>query len=200
VAEKKKRPFLRGCLVGLVLGVVSGPVVFVAGLLLAYVAFPQPFTRLMSGQLKPPAITAGLLADYDWTVQTLDGEAFDLADTRGKAVFLHFWGPDCPQCLAELASLSALHDAVKDDDRIAFVAVARSDFEKLPDYAARGVATFPIYTYEGALPEPYAQRGVPISYLINPAGEVVFQQRGGAKWDDEAALNYLKLLAAEVEE
>ncbi len=200
MSESKKRPFLRGCLVGLVLGVLGGPVLFVAALLAAYQLFPEPFTRLMGGQLRPPAITRDLRAAYDWSVKTLDGETFDLAETRGKAVFLHFWSPDCPQCRAELDSLNGLHDAVKDDERIAFVAVARSDFDKLPDYVARGVTRFPVYTFEGALPEPYAQKGVPVSFLISPEGEVVFKQEGGAKWDDEGPVNYLKSLAAQVGE
>jgi len=197
LSERKKRPFLEGCCLGVVLGVVGGPVLLAGLLVLAYTAFPDPFTNLMAGQLKPPAITAGLQADYDWAVTAPDGSAFPLSETRGKAVFLHFWSPSCPQCVAELDALSGLYDAVKDDERVAFVAVTRGDAGEAARYVERGLLRFPAYTFEGPLPEPYAQKGVPVSYLISPEGEVVFKHQGSAKWDDPGPVNYLKSLAAQ---
>lgn len=42
----------------------------------------------------------------DFTVQTLDGATFSLADRRGQVVVVEFLAPGCPSCTVDVAGLS----------------------------------------------------------------------------------------------
>jgi len=44
----------------------------------------------------------------DFTTPTFDGREFHLADTRGKIVFINFWGTYCTPCVQELPDFEAL--------------------------------------------------------------------------------------------
>ena len=44
----------------------------------------------------------------DFTTPTFDGGEFHLADTRGKIVFINFWGTYCTPCVQELPDFEAL--------------------------------------------------------------------------------------------
>ncbi len=50
-------------------------------------------------EVPPKTLKAGDAAP-DFSVQTLDGKTFRLADQRGKTVFLHFWAMWCAPCVA----------------------------------------------------------------------------------------------------
>jgi len=60
---------------------------------------PPPIPGIMNG----PAI--------DFSVQTLDGQTVNLADYRGRVVFLNFWATWCPPCVEELPALERFAQA-----------------------------------------------------------------------------------------
>lgn len=192
---KRRRPFLMGCLLGFISGFLSFlPLLYVGGLL-----FRDTIANMAASHLKPPSITHGLTAPYDWAITAPDGSEFPMESTRGKAVFLHFWGPDCPGCQAETASLNTFYEQVRDDERIAFICVALDEFDKVTAMVDAGKVLFPAYTFDGARPAPYAQKSIPVTYLIQPDGQIAFKHEGGAKWDDEGPVNFLRSLAAQAE-
>lgn len=57
----------------------------------------------------------------DFMLQCYNGEAFHLADTRGKIVFINLWATYCTPCIQELPYFSELYEAHGDD--IAMIAV-----------------------------------------------------------------------------
>lgn len=106
-------------------------------------------------------------------VQTLDGSRFDLAAKRGKWVVINYWATWCSPCLKEMPDLDAF--ALKRDD-VALVGLAYEDIaiEDMRAFLAERPVSYPIaivdvYNPPAAFPAP---RGLPMTWLINPDGQV----------------------------
>jgi len=190
--RKPKKPFVLGCLLGCVLGAVGIAVVAVASLY----ALKGLWLRLIEDRLRVPPIALGLEADYAWTVVSLDGEILEMDQTKGKALFLNFWHPDCMNCLAQLPAVNRLYEQIAGGD-IAFVSVAagEEDEEELRIAVEEYGLQFPVYRIEGERPEVYKAWSTPATFIVAPNGEVVFKHVGAAKWDDPQSVRYLEELA-----
>lgn len=105
-------------------------------------------------------------------VDTLDHGRFDLADQRGRWVVVNYWATWCAPCIKEIPELSALADR-------ADVEVIGLDFEEIERadllaFLERHPARYPIapvdvYDPPTAFPVP---RGLPMTYVLDPAGVV----------------------------
>ena len=76
--------------------------------------------------LKPKEVPASLVSERRFVAPSImfegtDGKSINLADLRGKVVFLNFWATWCPPCLAEMPSVNALYSKVKDNENIVFI-------------------------------------------------------------------------------
>ncbi len=186
----RRKPFLVGCLTGM----VAGPVLIVALAVAGSFLFSDYIIAQKRARLKSPSITTGTAADYSLTVKTPDGKSLNLGELRGQTVFLHFWSPNCVECLSELSGLRGLHQSVKDDN-VAFLAVAVGGFDELDEAVTREGVDFPVYTCADPLPEMY-QGGVPMTFILSPSGQVAMRHPGAANWDTPAVAALLGTLAA----
>ena len=112
-------------------------------------------------------------------VNTLDGQAFDLAAQRGKWAIVNFWATWCGPCLKEMPELSAL-DAMR--EHIVVVGLA---YEDTTEDALRAFLVKHPVVYPMALVDVYnppadfdTPRGLPFTYLIGPDGAVVKKYTG----------------------
>lgn len=112
-------------------------------------------------------------------VNTLDGQAFDLAAQRGKWAIVNFWATWCGPCLKEMPELSAL-DAMR--EHIVVVGLA---YEDTTEDALRAFLVKHPVVYPMALIDVYnppadfdTPRGLPFTYLIGPDGAVVKKYTG----------------------
>ncbi len=128
-------------------------------------------------------------ADYGWAIQTLDGEAVSFADFQGKTVFLNIWATWCSPCMMEMPSIEKLHQSI-DPSKVAFVILSREDEDVVRAFVEREPLDLPLYIAE-ELPSVFESTTVPATFIVDPAGKVVFKHTGAAKWDGTASEAFL---------
>ena len=121
----------------------------------------------------------------DFLLRDASGNELRLTALRGRPVILHFWATWCEPCREELPALEAIARHMADSGVI-LVAVAideEADTARIRRYAQDLGVTFPVYlAREGTISERYWSWGVPVTYLIDPAGRLVARSLGPRDW------------------
>jgi peroxiredoxin len=122
-------------------------------------------------------------------VRLLDGRALKPADLRGRTVVVQYWASWCPFCGAQNPHVQKLHDAGR--DRGLFVLAFSID---RTEEAARSYIAKHGYTFNVAMQTPEMERwfgrrrSLPETYVVDPAGRIVFAHSGEMFAEDIAAL------------
>lgn len=120
------------------------------------------------------------------------GEIVDLAQFRGKKVFVNLWATWCPPCRAEIPSIESL-GAKTDRDKVEFVMLSLDDnFDKAKTYAANNNMKLPVYYPAADLPQLFVTEGIPMTIIFNEKGEIVFNEVGSANYDTPKFQDLLK--------
>jgi len=153
---------------------------------------------LATGLLRPDthaAATAPVPADYDLTLQTLDGKQTSLRDLKGKVIFLNLWAAWCPPCIAEMPGIQKLYRET-DTSRVAFVMLSLDENrDKARRLMKRKGFTFPAYFPASTMPAVYATRSIPTTFVISKRGEIVARHEGMADYGSAEFKAYLSKLA-----
>lgn len=127
---------------------------------------------------------SAILATYVWNgldagqpapafrANELNGEPITLADYRGKPVMLTFWSPDCGACREELPALQTI--AADPNAEVTLVTVvSKMPATAVQQFVTEAGLTFPVIVDEaGQIAQDYEITGVPVSYFINPDGQI----------------------------
>ena len=147
----------------------------------------------------PPAdqsLTAYGEADWDWTLQTLDGESVTFGDFQGQVVVLNFWATWCGPCKKEMPTLQVLYDSLKTEG-VAFLMVSKEDAETVRVFLEKEEYDMPFYIRTGIAPADVQSRSIPATFIIDSEGTVVFKETGSRAWDDESTIAFLRRLLRE---
>ncbi len=126
--------------------------------------------------------------------------AFELVDSRGKHhklsqykgkwVLVNYWATWCPPCLEEIPDLQALHNNARNNLVVLGVAMEYQNPNQVLDFAKRLRITYPVILGEGQSTEQIGPvRGLPTTYLFDPAGKQVAYNVG--LLTREAVENYI---------
>lgn len=117
-------------------------------------------------------------------LQDLNGQSFDLEDSRGEVILVNFWASWCRPCVKEIPSLSRLVDKMADqpfrvvtvnigeseEDIREFLKTMQINFDILLDKDGNALRDWKVYAY-------------PSNYLINQQGQITHSYRGALQWD-----------------
>ncbi len=124
----------------------------------------------------PSAPTAPQAPDF--TVPTLEGGTFSLAEHRGRPVLLYFMADGCVSCLPEAEALARLHEEV--GDRVTIVALdldpgaTPSALARFRALAGNGAYVW-AFDREARVAQAYAVRTLDTTILIDPEGRIVYR-------------------------
>lgn len=111
------------------------------------------------------------------------GQPIQLSSFKGKKVFVNLWATWCPPCRAEMPSIQKLAAAV-DSSKVAFVMLSLDeDFETARQYAEKTGLNLPIYGPAANLPPLFTTPGIPVTYIFNENGELVFRRDRAENYD-----------------
>jgi len=136
----------------------------------------------------PPPHQASFPAP-DFTLPTLSGAPIRLAELRGNVVLLNFWATWCVPCRLEMPALETLYQRHKD----AGLAVLTINLDTLSTAGVEAFVqevrvTFPVALDPSwSIARAYRVLGLPTTYLIDRAGNVVVREVGERDWLDEVS-------------
>jgi cytochrome c biogenesis protein CcmG/thiol:disulfide interchange protein DsbE len=144
-----------------------GSIVLLVGIVLVAVVFG--IALLQRNQTQP---TAGPAPDF--TLTTLDGDTYRLADLKGQVVVINFWASWCGPCRVEAPALQKVWERYQNQG-VTFLGVAYTDTERgAREFIAQYSQTYPNGLDLGTkISDLYNIQGVPETFIINQRGEVV---------------------------
>jgi thiol-disulfide isomerase/thioredoxin len=177
------------------LGLIGGPLLATQHAV-ALEFDPPPFGsarhqfRLLRPQRTLPA--AGVLR--------LDGTSLDLATLRDRAALVNFWATWCAACRRELPLLDQLQARMAGAVRVVAISTDRGGRAAVAPFVrelrlrhlAIGLDPDGRVAHPDADTAPFGLYGMPITYVIAPAGRIIGYVPGEADWTSDAAHAFLE--------
>lgn len=118
----------------------------------------------------------------------VNGKPFNLADFKGKKIFVNLWASWCPPCKAEIPSIESLYNKV-DKSKAAFVMLSLdNNFETAVKFAAKNKMATPVYYPAENLPSLFNVQGIPTTFIFDEKGNLINRIEGGDDYDTEKYL------------
>ena len=127
-----------------------------------------------------------------FNMQTTSGGTVQLADLKGKKVFVNLWASWCPPCRREMPSIEKLAQSV-DTSKVAFVLLSLDDeFGKAKDFVTAQNLNLPIYYPAENLPELFNVQAIPSTFIFDEKGGLLKRIDGGEDYDTDAYRHLLQ--------
>ena len=116
-----------------------------------------------------------------WTLTDLSGKTIRFSDQLDKPVFVNIWATWCPPCRAELPGIQKLYEQYK--GKVRFLLLSDEPPEKVRAFAhEHQYNDLPFYRYR-YMPQDFATKSIPATFIISKKGKVVLTKKGAARWD-----------------
>jgi thiol-disulfide isomerase/thioredoxin len=159
-------------------------------LLLFYTALCTAAEQLPQGVMRVDGIAAP-----DLKLDNIDGAAYDLTTTGGHWRFVQFWASWCGPCRREMPSIQRMIPMLEDSG-LEFVIVNTAETEDAV-FTFLGIVApeiVPLMDSDGLVTQVWEPRGLPSTFLVDPAGRIQYQALGGRDWDQPAYVAFLRSL------
>ena len=114
----------------------------------------------------------------DFRLHTLAGDEVALHDFQGRWVLLNFWATWCTPCREEMPTLQRLADTHADHLTVLGINM-REETTLIQPFLDELDITFPILLQpDNDTLLAYRVRGLPLTFLVDPEGHLVWQQMG----------------------
>ena len=123
------------------------------------------------------------ISDYNWNLNDLDGNLYNLNNSKGKVTLVNIWATWCPPCIAEMPSLQSLSSDYK--DKMDIFIVSNEDRKVVNKFMTHNNYNFPAYISNGNTPETFNVRSIPRTFLIDKKGNIIIDETGAANWNSD---------------
>jgi peroxiredoxin len=106
-----------------------------------------------------------------------------LSDLRGKTVVIDFWASWCHVCTAELGDFVRAQQTY--GDRVVVVTISDEPHDVAAAYLHQTNTNLPlIEDPEGVIHRVYSVPKIPVTLVLDPAGNVSYVSVGGENWEE----------------
>ena len=131
----------------------------------------------------------------DFNLENQQGDFIKLSDYAGKVVIINFWATWCPPCRKEMPSMQRAWEIFKTEDIVMLAINVGEDSDAIFAFTAEYPVDFPlIMDKTSAVTRQWRVRGLPSTYVVNPAGKIVYQAIGSREWDAVALMDDIRAL------
>lgn len=120
----------------------------------------------------------------------MEGNTISLKEIEGKLAFINIWSTTCKPCLKEMPSIERAQSILEKEGYV-FLAVSDEEPERIERFTNRFDYTFQIARY-GLSMGVLGIYALPVSYIVNDKGEMLYKHIGAKEWDDEESLSLFR--------
>ena len=125
-------------------------------------------------------------------LNTLQGEAVDLEQYKGKLVMVQFWATYCTPCRVEMPSMNRLQTKLGEN----FVILAVDMGEEAAEVQQFVDEVKPEFTIlmdeDGSALAEWKVFAAPATFIVDPAGDIRYTMFGATEWDADEMVAKLK--------
>ena len=126
-----------------------------------------------------------------WKLRSLNGAEVEFSDLSGRVIFLNLWATWCGPCVAEMPSLQALYDSLKNEP-VAFLTVSEESLDSLQRFMKRNALNLPVFQSVSMKPEKFELPGYPTTVILDKTGTAVLAEEGGRRWNDKNVIKFIR--------
>ena len=131
----------------------------------------------------------------EFNLEDQDGNFLKMSDYKGKVVIVNFWATWCPPCRKEMPSMQRAWEILQKEDIVMLAINVGEDSDQIFSFTAEYPVEFPlIMDRDSSVVNQWKVRGLPTTYIVNPAGQIVYQAIGDREWDSEEIMNQIRKL------
>ncbi|MFP5214119.1 MAG: redoxin domain-containing protein [Acidobacteriota bacterium] len=135
-------------------------------------------TEGTAGSTPPLAAVPGEKAP-EFQLNDINGKQVQLSALKSEhPVLVYFWATWCPYCIQVKPKVAELHTAIPESSLgIVSINVGGGDsLERLKKYQEKNPAPYPVlYDGDGKVTRAYKVQGIPMFYLIDKSGDVLYK-------------------------
>ena len=177
-------------------------VVFIAAMLF----FPQVKAGVIRGlmtiglfQPKTPPLNGentALIPAPSFSITDINHQSIDVADQKGKVLFINFWATWCPPCIAEMPSINTLYQQFKEDPNVQFLLIdVDSQPQRSMDFMNKNNWALPVYIPNQNIHPDYFTGTLPTTVIVNKKGQITFKHSGAGDFSNKKIRDYIKILS-----
>lgn len=128
-----------------------------------------------------------------FTVKDKDGKTINIADLKGKVVFINFWALTCIPCRQEMPTINKLAAHFKDNKDVVILPVSL-DYNFTTTYAfmkEQGLA-LNVYSPSGAVPDALFQGVLPTTVVVDKQGKIVFNKQEDGDYSKDGFIQFIE--------
>ena len=122
----------------------------------------------------------------------LYGDSHSLTDFRGKFVLVNFWSTACPVCYPELSSLNHNYQQLKDKGFAIIAIHAGAEHEQTNELLKVIDVKFTVVFDVNLEMGDWSIPRLPATYLVDPAGRLIYRVVGTREWDARAMIQFFQ--------